>query len=142
MKTLLRRLTDRLTTARWWRWQTALGVAGLVLAATAILAVATNYIDERSDVANDEVARLRAQRSDYEAECRFRLNLPVTEIEGEQLDAMSDLLSALAAEDEPRAREIITELERLKSRKDQAALDRADAVETCNHEAANLYPHR
>lgn len=131
---------DRLTSARWWTWQTALAVAGLMLAATALVSVAGNYIDERSDVADASASRVRDRRSDYEAECRYGINLKVLDIEGDQLDGMSDLLTALAAEDEPRAREIIADLAQLKLDKDTAETDRAAAVETCNAQARDLFP--
>jgi hypothetical protein len=129
-----------ITSRRWWRWQTAAAVAGLMMGLSCLIAVTTNAVDERSDVANDEAGRLRDQRSDYEAECRYRINLAVTTIEGKQLDGMSDLLTALANDDEPAARRVISGLERLQDDKLEAEEDRSDAVETCNREARDLYP--
>lgn len=138
-----RRRTDLrtwITSAGWWRWQSAAALAGLMMAATALVAVVTNSIDERSDVKNDEAGRLRDRRADYEAECRYRLSLPVNDIEGRQLDGMSDLLAALADDDETRARDIIDTLGTLKEDKAGLILKRAAAIETCNREALQLYP--
>jgi len=131
---------ETLRARRWWRWQTAAAASGLTLSLTAGISVGTNYLDERSDVANDEAARLRSQRADYEAECRFTLNLDVLVIEGEQLDGMSDLLSALAAEDRDQALTVVGHLVDLKRQKDAAEERRAGAVETCNRQAHDLYP--
>lgn len=135
-----RRRLDRIVGHRWWRWQTLLGICGAFLCASAFLGALTSYIDERSDVANDQAGRLRDRRADYEAECRFQLSAKVTGIEGQQIDGLTDLLAALANDDGAGARQVVGHLADLKDDKAEAEAARVDAVDTCNRQARDLYP--
>lgn len=122
---------DWLRSRPWWRWQTAAAVAGLMLATTSL-------IDEIGDRAAADEARRRDDRAQYEAECRFELASKVTTIEGKQIDGFTDLLAALAVEDQPAARAVVDQLKQLKVDKAAADLARQGAVETCNRKATAL----
>lgn len=140
MRPLRHSLAAHITTKAWWRWQTVAAIAGLMMAGAAFFGALSTYIDERSDVADAASARLRDNRADYEAECRYRISIKVTGIEGQQIDGLTDLLAALAADDGPGARLVVAHLAQLKEDKAEAETQRVGAVETCNAKAREIYP--
>lgn len=134
-------LADRwawLTTRAWWRFQTALAAAGIMLAATALLGAASSLINDIDDSATNANLRTTVDRQQYEQECRFEISTRVTQIADKQLDKMTDLLGAVAIRDRQAIITIIADLEQLKIDKAEANLDRTHAVAICDRRAREL----
>lgn len=127
-----------LTAQDWWRYQTVLAAAGLMLSLTALLGAGSSYIDEVDDSANNANLRRTVDRQQYEQECRFEIATRVTQIADTQLDKMTDLLGAVALRDRQAITTIIDDLEQLKVDKAEANLDRSDAVAICDRRAREL----
>jgi len=123
------------TSRRWWRWQTAAGLSGLLLTSTVFVNAVTAAFDESNEHANDRTLRQELARVRFEQECRFELSTPVSEAQATKLDALALGLVALERGDETS---LLAQIERIEkaSLDEQAALAaRAEAVDTCNEQA-------
>lgn len=127
-----------LTSRGWWRYQTALAVAGVMLAATALVGALTSYVDELDDAATNQSQRVDLERLKFEQECRSDLVAEVDRYASLQLDGMSDLLVAVADRNRPEIRRLIGILGKIKADKDDAVAARTNAVEICSRRAEAL----
>lgn len=128
-----------LTGRRWWRWQTSAAVSGLMLAGAVLTGAISAFLDEQNEHANDRALRTALDRAQFEQECRFDLSIPVSTAQAVKLDALALGLVAAVRDDEAALAVQVERIEQASADEQAAIAVRADAVDTCNRRARQIY---